>query len=108
MNTKTPLAAAEYRISHRVVLRPGDRFRVSRGPYWRTAGGERVPMAVRGLCTFVGLLRQRSRVFVLARCGEGFAVLHVEGRRRNRMMPQMVCRPCVLRRAGKVKARAAK
>lgn len=98
----------EYRISPRVVLRPGDRFRVSRGPYWRTAGGERVPMATRGLCTFVAVIRQRSRAFVLARCGEGFAVLHVEGRRRNRMMPEMVCRPYVLRRAGKTKPRAAK
>jgi hypothetical protein len=92
----------EYRISPRVVLRPGDRFKVGRGPYWRTAGGERVPMAVRGTCVLVSVIRQRSRTFLLARSGgEGTVVLHVEGRRRNRLMPQLVCRPYTVRRMKK-------
>jgi len=91
----------EYRVSPRVVLRPGDRFKVSRGPYWRTAAGERVPVAVRGVCTLVAVLRQRSRTFLLARSGEGTVVLHVEGRRKNRMMPELVCRPYTVRRSKK-------
>lgn len=91
----------EYQISPRVTLRPGDRFKVSRGPYWRTATGDRVPMAARGTCVLVAVLRQRSKVFLLARNGEGTVVLHVAGRRRNRMMPAMVCRPYAVRRTKK-------
>lgn len=97
----TPTVETEYRVSPRVVLRPGDHFKVSRGPYWRSAGGNRVPMAVRGTCVLVSVMRQRSNVFLLARNGDGTVVLHVEGRRRNRMMPELVCRPYVVRRTKK-------
>ena len=84
----------EYRVSERVVLRPGDQFRVSGGPYWRLPGGERVPMAARGVVTFRQAIRRGAIVCLVASSqGEGTVVLHVAGRRRNRLMPGLVCRP---------------
>ena len=88
----------EYRVSPRVVLRPGDRFKVSGGPYYRTASGEKIPMAVRGACRLVAVYRDRSRVYLLVSARDGMAVLHVAGRRRNRMIPGLVCRPYVVKR----------
>lgn len=84
---------SEYRVSARVVLRPGDKFRVSGGPYYLTASGEKIPLAVRGVCEFVGVTRDGSKTYITARTKEGSAVLHVEGRRRNRTAPEVVCRP---------------
>jgi hypothetical protein len=37
-----------YRISPRVVLQPGDSFKVAAGPYYRTADGTKIPLAARG------------------------------------------------------------
>jgi hypothetical protein len=90
----------EYRLSPRVTLRPGDTIAVSRGPYWRSAGGEKLPMAARGRFRFLHALH-RGRLTLLVAVGkQGVAILHVEGRRRNRMMPEMVCRPYRVRRVG--------
>lgn len=99
----TPTVENEYAVSPRVTLRPGDRFRVTAGPYYRTASGERVPMAVRGIVTFRRCLRRRALVLIEAQAGEGTVILHVEGRRRNRLVPGLVCRPYRIR--GRVGAR---
>lgn len=89
-----------YQISPRVILRPGDRFRVSAGPYYRLPSGERVPMAARGTFTLVAVDRGRhGRVQLLAYGDGGFAVLHVAGRRRSRV-PGLVARPYKIRRVG--------
>jgi hypothetical protein len=87
----------EYQVSPRVMLKPGDRFRVSGGPYWKTGSGEKLPMATRGVCRFVSCLRRGKLEFLIATSGEGTVVLHVAGRRRNAMMPEMVCRRYVIR-----------
>ena len=87
----------EYQVSPRVVLKPGDRFRVSGGPYWKTGSGEKLPMATRGVCRFVSAIRRGKLEFLIATSGEGTVVLHVAGRRRNAMMPEMVCRPYVIK-----------
>jgi hypothetical protein len=92
---------SEYRISPRVVLRPGDRFKASAGPYYRLDDGRRVPMAARGTFVLVEIVRQRSRVYLLAYGRDGWALLHVEGRRRSRV-PGLVCRPYKIRRASRV------
>lgn len=92
----------EYRVSPRVVLRPGDRFRVSGGPYWRTAGGEKIPLAVRGVCRLMSVCRARQRTYLIVQASDGVACLHVEGRRRNKFLPGLVCRPYKIR--GKVRA----
>lgn len=92
----------EFRVSPRVVLRPGDRFRVGAGPYWRLPDGTKVPMAARGVCTFIRAKRYGSKVYIEARNGEGSVLLHVAGRRKNNYLPDMVCRPYKIR--GKVRA----
>jgi hypothetical protein len=90
-----------YAVSARVVLRPGDRFRVSAGPYWRLPSGEKLPMAVRGVCEFLEARVAGRRVLVVAWTRNGIAVLHVAGRRRNPLMPELVCRPYKIK--GKVR-----
>ena len=89
----TTLVEHEYRVSPRVVLRPGDTFRATQGPYWKTGEGERISMADRGLFKFVSLLRRGRCEFILGAGKAGFAVLHVAGRRRSKLIPNMVCRP---------------
>jgi hypothetical protein len=81
-----------YRISARVVLQPGDRFRVAAGPYYRTQAGERIPLASRGTFRLIEVIRHRRRVHLLAHGVEGFCLLHVEGRRRS-PVPGLVPRP---------------
>jgi hypothetical protein len=53
-----------YQLSPRVTLQPGDRFRATGGPYWRS-GSERISMAARGVFTLVEVLRRRGRVYLL-------------------------------------------
>lgn len=90
-----------YQLSPRVTLHPGDKFRVAAGPYYRLASGERVPMAARGVFTLVEVLRGRGeRVCLLGYGREGFALIHVAGRRRSRV-PGLVARPYRVRRAGR-------
>ena len=92
----TTTTESEYRVSERVVLRAGDRFRVSGGPYYRLASGEKVPMAARGVMTFRRALRTGRggrRVLIEASAGdEGTVILHIEGSRRS-PVPGLVPRP---------------
>lgn len=88
----------EYQLSPRVTLRAGDCIRVTKGPYWRGSTGERLPMAARGVYRFLHVVRRGRQVYLIARNLSGVAVIHVEGRRRNRLMPEMVCRPYAVRR----------
>jgi len=90
-----------YQLSPRVRLQPGDRIRVSSGPYCRL-GGQRIPVAARGLFTIVEVVHERSRVYLLGYGAGGFAVLHVAGRRKSRI-PGLVCRPYRIRRAASQK-----
>lgn len=96
----------EYRVSDRVVLRPGDRFRVSGGPYYRLADGTKIPLAVRGVVTLRQVIRTGrggQRVLLEVQCGEGTAILHVSGSRRS-PVEGVVPRPYKIRgklRAGK-------
>lgn len=83
----------EFLTSPRSVLRPGDQFRATKGPYWKTGTGEKISMADRGVFQFISLLRRGRCEFILAAGKAGFAVLHVAGRRRNNLIPCMVCRP---------------
>lgn len=89
-----------YQISPRVTLVPGDKFKVSAGPYYRLASGERVSMAARGTFTLLAVEQtSRGRVTLLAYGPGGYAVLHVAGRRRSRV-PGLVARPYRVKRVG--------
>lgn len=83
----------EYRISPRVLLRAGDKFRVTGGPYIRGGSGEKIGMAYRGVCTFIRAEISGARVHIYASNKEGTVLLHVAGRRRNQWLPDLVCRP---------------
>jgi hypothetical protein len=58
-------------------------------------------MAARGTFVLVEIVRQRSRVYLLAYGRDGWALMHVEGRRRSKV-PGLVCRPYKIRRASRV------
>ena len=88
----TPSMETSYTVSPRVTLTPGDQFKVSAGPYYRLAGGEKVPLAARGTMTFVACHRRGQRVTIEARDGSGTVMLHVAGRRRS-PVPGLVARP---------------
>jgi hypothetical protein len=94
----TPTIETGYRLSPRVTLQPGDSFRVTSGPYYRLADGRRVPMAARGVFRLVEVRRHRSRVYLLGYGREGWALIHVEGRRRS-PVAGLVARPYRVRRA---------
>ena len=95
-----------YRVSARVVLLPGDQFRVAGGPYWRLGGGVKVPLATRGVCTFRRTIRRGRVVCLEATAKDGAVILHVEGRRRNRLMPALVCRPYAVKSKVRRKSKA--
>jgi len=89
-----------YKLSPRVTLQPGDKFKVTAGPYYRLASGEKVSMAARGTFTLLAVeTTTRGRVTLLAYGTGGYAVLHVAGRRRSRV-PGLVARPYRVKRAG--------
>ena len=72
-----------YKVSERIVLTPGDTFRISGGPYWRMSDGSKIPMAVRGVCRFVRAVHRGKLVLLEAFTQEGYTVLHVEGGRKR-------------------------
>ena len=89
-----------YKLSPRVTLHSGDRFRVAGGPYYRLSSGEKVPLAARGVFVLLAVdAGRRGRVQLLAYGAGGFSVIHVSGRRRS-SIPGLVCRPYRVRRAG--------
>lgn len=101
------MTTQEYQLSPRITLAPGDSIRVSQGPYVRLKDGRKAAMAAKGLYRLLEVIHDRSRVYLLAHSKTaGYAILHVAGRRRNRVVPGLVCRPYKIKRAGqKAKAR---
>lgn len=92
----------EYRLSARVTLRRGDKIRVSGGPFIRLHDGEKMRMAVSGVCTFQNAVKRGAVVCLVARHAKsGWVALHVAGRRRNMDIPNLVCRPYKIRKVRK-------
>lgn len=74
----------EYQVSARVVLRPGDSFRASGGPYWKSSDGQKISLRSQGPYRFVALGRRGKLAWIECFDKSGcFAVLHVEGSRRK-------------------------
>lgn len=85
-----------YRVSERVVLSPGDVFRASGGPYWKTGNGEKVSLKARGPYRFVAHTKRGTCECIEAYDKDGqHCVLHVAGRRR-RIDGCLVTRPYVI------------
>jgi hypothetical protein len=73
----------EYRVSERVVLRPGDVFRATGGPYWRS-GKDEISLKAPGPYRFVSFAKRGAVGWIEAFDKFGnFTVLHIEGRRKK-------------------------
>jgi hypothetical protein len=73
-----------YRVSPRVVLTPGTRFRARGGPLFRLGNGETIAMAAKGPFTFVRHCKRGTCEWLDALDRDGnYAPLHVAGRRRK-------------------------
>ena len=87
----------EYRVSKRVVLRAGDKFRASRGPYYEGESG-RVSMAERGVFTFLGYVELGDKCWIEAYSQNGFCALNVGNQYRSKGLSSLVNRPYRIRR----------
>lgn len=81
----------EYSYGPRAVLESGDQFRARGGPFYRTAGGRKVPMADHGLMIFNRYCEHGASKWIEAyKPGLGMVVLWV-GRRK--LVDGLVMRP---------------
>ena len=95
-----------YRVSPRVELRPGDVFRATGGPYWKSANGAKVKLNATGPFRFISHVTRGACEWIEATDkSKNFCVLHVAGRRR-RIDASIVTRP--YRITGKKRASIAK
>jgi len=86
-----------YRVSQRIVLTPGVKFRAGGGPYYLLSDGTKAHLAAAGPFTFIRCHRRGKFVWIEATDKNGcFAPLHVAGRRR-RVTASLVPRPYVIR-----------
>lgn len=87
------IVSESYRVSQRVVVNRGDKFKATGGPYWKLASGEKIPLTSKGPYTFHQHCQRGSTEWIecLDRNG-AFAVLHLAGRRK-RIDVSLVPRP---------------
>ena len=81
----------EYRVSPKVTLTPGVKFRVNKGPYYKQKG-VRIPMSVRGVLTFISVICRGKQKYIECWSKEGYEVLHMLGKRKS-LLPSLTCRP---------------
>jgi hypothetical protein len=82
-----------YRLSERVLITRGTKFRASGGPYWKTKSGEKISLSSRGPYTFHAHVKRGSVEWIECLDKDGaFAVLHLAGRRK-RIDGSLVPRP---------------
>ena len=90
------------RLSERVTLQPGDKVRVSGGPYWEQIGADgsvtKTRMGERGVMVFEEYCQLGQSRWVVARGQSGYAALHVGPEERSSEVPGLVRRPYRLRR----------
>jgi hypothetical protein len=85
--------STSFRVSQRVVLTPGVRFRAKGGPLVRLSDGTRVALAAKGPFVFMRHCQRGTCQWIDALDKAGnYAPLHIGGRRRK-VTPAMVLRP---------------
>ena len=90
---QTTTRLQEYRVSQRVNLVPGDKFKARGGPQWKCDDGTKVSLAAKGPFTFLAYCKRGSCEWIEAiNKGGACVTLHIAGRRR-RVSPQIVARP---------------
>jgi hypothetical protein len=107
VNTKQK-EGGEFRVSDRVVLKPGDRFRASGGPYYelRLPDGTvaRSRMRDGGPFTFLGWFEKEGRKYLKVYSQEGFTILNLGAEHRHPDLPSYVKAPYRnIRRVGQTK-----
>ena len=76
------ITSDSYRVSERVSLLYGDKFRATGGPYWLTSDGEKIALKSYGPYTFHRHCKRGSIEWIEALDKNGnFSVLHIAGRR---------------------------
>jgi hypothetical protein len=90
----------EYAYGARSVLRPGDLFRVSGGPYYENEDGSKMLMAERGTFKFVRYCEKGASKWIEAGVvgGSGTVVLWVGKKRANPDLPRFKQRPYKIRK----------
>lgn len=87
----------QLRLSERVLLVPGDRIRVSAGPYFESHVDDgyvvKAKMAERGVMNFVEYCELGESRWILARGKAGYAALHIGVQERSELLPGLVRRP---------------
>ena len=82
-----------YRLSERVLISRGDRFKATQGPYWKSKDGTQVSLTSRGPYTFHSHVTRGAVQWIECLDKDGaFAVLHIAGRRRK-IDGSLVARP---------------
>ncbi len=99
---------SEFWVSDRVVLKPGDRFRASGGPYYeiteRDGSVARSRMRDSGPFTFLGWFEKDGRAYLKAYSQEGFTILNLGAEHRHPDLPNYVKAPYRnIRRVGQTK-----
>ena len=78
MARKPPVVSQEFRVSQRVTLRTGDKFRAKGGPYWKTSDGVHISLASHGPYTFHRHCAQGNYEWIESLDRDGaFAPLHI-------------------------------
>lgn len=83
----------ELRLGPRSVIRPGDLFRASGGPFWKDSQGKRLSMGHGGPFRFIRHCRRGAVVWVEAFDRNGaYCALNI-GKKRAPLLPGYVDRP---------------
>lgn len=96
MSRKTTEYFDEYRVSQRVLLRPGDVFRAKGGPFWKSSTGEKISLTPKGPFKFLRYCRRGETAWIESLDKNGaFCPLHLGGRRK-RIDERLIPRPYVV------------
>jgi hypothetical protein len=86
----------EYKVSQRVTLTPGTKFRAKGGPYWKSDDGQKISMRARGPFIFYCHETKGKQEWIVAYDKDnGFAVLPLT-KRKKKLSEGWVNRPYVV------------
>ena len=101
-NTDAVVRQDRVRLSERVTLQPGDKVRVSGGPYWEQIGADgsvtKTRMGERGVMVFEEYCELNESRWIVARGKAGYAALHMGLQERSELLPGLVRRPYKIRK----------
>ena len=93
MSNPPPTEEHDEYTCRRGTLRPGTKFWVAGGPYYRNASGARTAMYERGPLVFHRYCRNGTDEWIEARASDGFCVIHLGAEHESPVVPGLVRRP---------------